>query len=94
MKVCKTDRYISFSGIACDENADKLMAMLEKHLLAHHGAEQWQQYFNNKRAEQKRMHHDNLNLVGSQVNPLYEYFNDCEDQEALDLLFKIEQECC
>ncbi|MEI6894704.1 MAG: N(2)-fixation sustaining protein CowN [Colwellia sp.] len=94
MKTVETDRYISFFGIACDENADKLVSMLETHLHANHGAVQWQQYFNHKRIEQKRMQHDNLNLVGSQVNALYEYFNECKDQQALDLLYKIEQECC
>lgn len=94
MKTDETDRYISFSGIACDENADKLITLLETNLSANHGSAQWQEYFNNKRVEQKRMKLDNLNLVGSQVNPLYEYFSECEDKEALDLLYKIEQECC
>lgn len=90
----ETDRYISFNGIACDANADKLMAILENHLRLNNGATQWQEYFIDKRKQQKRMNRDNLNLVGSQVNPLFEYFTDCGDDEALSLLYKIEQECC
>ena len=94
MKTVETDRYVSFCGIACDENSDKLIAMLDKHLRANHGSAEWQKYFNAKITEQKRMGRDNLNLIGNQTNPLYEYFNECEDSEATDLLYKVEQECC
>ena len=94
MKTVETDRYISFSGIACDANADKLIAILKNHLTKSHGSVEWQRYFTDKIIEQKRMGRDNLNLVGNQTNPLYEYFNECEDQKATELLFKIEQECC
>lgn len=40
------------------------------------------------------MQRDNLNFIGNQTNPLYEYFEVCEDTQALELLYKIEQECC
>lgn len=89
-----TDRYISFCGIDCDEKADKLITILEKHLQAKDGQTLWQKYFSDKCAEQKRMGRDNLNLIGNQINALYEYFNDCADKEAADLLYQIEQECC
>lgn len=89
-----SDRYISFCNIACDENSDKLIAMLNKHLDAKHGNPKWQEYFHLKCLEQKNMQRDNLNLIGNQTNPLYEYFTECADQEALDLLYQIEQECC
>lgn len=94
MTKVETDRYISFSGIACDANADKLIATLKGHLKEKHGSIEWQTYFCDKLTEQKHMKHDNLNLVGCQTNPLYEYFNECGDEEATSLLYKIEQECC
>lgn len=90
----ETDRYLSFTGIACDENADKLIGMLELHLTRKQGSKAWQQYFRAKLNEQKRMQHDNLNFVGCQTNPLYEYFGEVKDHEATKLLYRIEQECC
>ncbi|MFB9133827.1 N(2)-fixation sustaining protein CowN [Vibrio sp. AK197] len=88
------DRYISFCNIDCDNNANLLVSMLEHHLTANHGHAQWHSYFENKRQEQANMQRDNLNFVGNQLNMLYEYFRECEDQNALDLLYQIEQECC
>jgi hypothetical protein len=88
------DRYISFCNIECDKNADKLIAMLDKHLEAGTGSEQWRNYFREKRSEQVRMGRDNLNLIGNQINPLYEYFDECDDEEAQSLLYQLEQECC
>ena len=40
------------------------------------------------------MGRDNLNFVGNQLNVLYSYFAECDDSDALDLLYKLEQECC
>ncbi len=88
------DRYISFCNIECDENANHLMDMLNKHIQAGHGKEQWHSYFQNKMREQLNMGRDNLNFVGNQLNMLYSYFGECEDNDALDLLYKLEQECC
>lgn len=90
----EADRYISFCNIDCDKNAIQLVAMLEQHLTACHGAAQWHSYFANKRREQATMQRDDLNFVGNQLNMLYEYFRECDDQQALDLLYQIEQECC
>jgi len=89
-----TDRYISFCNIDCDENADQLMMMLDEHLAALHGKEQWHSYFHSKKQEQQNMGRDNLNFIGNQLNMLYSYFTECDDGEALDLLYKLEQECC
>ncbi|GLS92531.1 hypothetical protein GCM10007916_36030 [Psychromonas marina] len=88
------DRYISFLGIGCDGNADRLIGMLDKHLNAANGEAKWQRYFAQKRQQQVQFKHDNLNFIGHQTNTLYEYFNSCEDQQALSLLYKIEQQCC
>jgi hypothetical protein len=88
------DRYVSFVGIDCDANADHLIAMLDKHIQAGNGEEQWQHYFTQKRQQQRQLKHDNLNFIGHQTNTLYEYFSSCEDQLASSLLYKIEQQCC
>ncbi|MEE1673217.1 N(2)-fixation sustaining protein CowN [Agarivorans aestuarii] len=88
------DRYISFCNIQCDENADKFMAILIQHLKAKHGNPLWQDYFWQKIEEQQRIQRDNLHFIGNQTNPLYEYMEECDDQQAIDLLYKIEQECC
>ncbi|MFT6986040.1 MAG: hypothetical protein ACJAT7_001861 [Psychromonas sp.] len=89
-----SDRYRSFCGLNCDLNADKLIAMLEQNMLAGNGAKEWHRYFALKRAQQNKSNHDNLHFIGNQTNTLYEYFEQCQDQDALQLLYKIEQECC
>lgn len=88
------DRYISFCGIECDKNADKLIDMLNQHLSQNSGSENWQQYFVKKLKEKSNMKNDNLHFVGSQVNALFEYFTDCRDAQALELLAQLEDECC
>jgi hypothetical protein len=89
-----TDRYITFCNIDCDENAERLMALLEQHLDAKDGDAKWHNYFIKKRQEQQSTGRDNLNFVGHQINALYEYFEECGDQMASDLLYQVEQECC
>lgn len=89
-----TDRYVTFIGINCDVNADTLIQKLEMHLSAEHGEANWHTYFRQKRAQQAKMQHDNLYFIGSQMNNLYAYFEQCEDKDALALLWQIEQECC
>jgi hypothetical protein len=93
-KIKSAERYESFSGICCDVNADRLIAMLEKNLSSGKGDEKWHSYFSLKREQQKNANHDNLHFIGNQINILYEYLADCNDEEAKELLFKIEQECC
>lgn len=93
-EIKSAERYQSFSGICCDLNADQLIAMLERNLSSGHGDARWHSYFSQKRALQKKLHNDNLHFIGNQTNALYEYFTDCDDQEAKALLYKVEQECC
>jgi len=88
------DRYTSFMGLSCDVNADRLIQMLDTNISTEKGEYRWQEYFSKKRQEQVQLNHDNLNFVGHQTNTLYEYFASCEDAEALELLYKIEQQCC
>jgi len=88
------DRYVTFLGIGCDANAEKLMAMLDDNIKNAKGDNQWQQYFTQKRQQQQQLKHDNLNFIGHQTNTLYEYFTSCDDQLSIELLYKIEQQCC
>ncbi|WP_435235174.1 N(2)-fixation sustaining protein CowN [Psychromonas sp. PT13] len=90
----QNDRYVSFCGLDCDLKADELLAMLDQHLSDGNGDPKWQTYFTQKREVQKKLNHDNLNFVGHQTNTLYEYFDICEDQQAKELLYQIEQNCC
>ena len=89
-----TDRYVSFCGINCDIKADQLIALLEKNMNLGKGDPKWLTYFQQKRAQQMKSQHDNLNFIGHQTNTLYEYFEICNDEEATTLLYQIEQECC
>lgn len=88
------DRYISFCGIDCDANADELIKLLNESMLAHKGSEEWISYFQKKIAEQVKMGRDNLHFIHNQINALYEYFELCNDDIALVLLYQVEQECC
>lgn len=88
------DRYQSFVGLRCDLKADQLIEMLDSNINAGHGDERWHTYFSQKREQQAKLQHDNLNFIGNQINTLYEYFDLCEDDDAKSLLYKIEQECC
>ncbi|MGB1092890.1 MAG: N(2)-fixation sustaining protein CowN [Oceanobacter sp.] len=90
----ETDRYVSFCGIDCDGNAAELITTLDNHVQASDGDPRWVDYFQGKRKEQVERGQDNLYFVGSQVNALYAYLESCEDSEATDLLWKLEQECC
>ncbi|MDO6681732.1 MULTISPECIES: N(2)-fixation sustaining protein CowN [unclassified Oceanobacter] len=88
------DRYVSFCGIDCDGNANRLISMLENHLANDHGDMRWKTYFEQKRAQQAAMNQDNLYFIGAQMNSLYSYLESCEDEEVLSLLWQLEQECC
>jgi hypothetical protein len=48
----------------------------------------------NKRAGGSGPRPDNLFLIHSNINQVRELFESCRDEEALDLLFKLEEECC
>lgn len=89
-----TDRYVSFCGIECDLNAQRFMSKLEDCLSAGRGDPRWQDYFRQKRVQQAQMKQDDLYFIGAQMNNLYTYLEDLDDQELLDFLWQIEQECC
>lgn len=92
---CKvTDRYVSFEGIDCVGNAQRVMDFIDKHrAIPGHGNAFWE-YFANKRNPRSGPQPDNLLLIHSNINEIRELFETWEDVEALALLQQLEDECC
>lgn len=90
----KTDRYISFEGIDCDGNARRIMALIDRHLATPGRNNAFWDYFNKKRAGSADARPDELFLIHSNINQVREFFETCEDEEALRLLEQLEEECC
>ena len=86
------DRYITFLGLDCDRNADRMIEMLQTRMKA--GSSRWVAYFRQKLDENHRSGMDNLYFVGSQVNAQQSYFEEEADEEALALLWHLEHNCC
>ena len=92
--VAKTDRYISFEGIACDEHARRILRFIRECIGQSSRPSSWQSYFERKLVEIERMGQDELFFVGSQVNYIRELFEHHGHGEGLELLDRIEDECC
>ncbi|MBK1718342.1 N(2)-fixation sustaining protein CowN [Thiocystis violacea] len=90
----KTDRYISFEGIECDEIARRILGFIRDCLGESDRASNWSSYFERAVVENERIGQDELFLVGSQVNYIRELFEHHGHQPGLDLLDQIEDECC
>ena len=88
------DRYVSFCGIDCNKQANTLMEKLKQQIKELDPGNPWCRYFEQKFTQQAKIKHDNLFFVGSQLNNLYDFFEEIEDQEALNMLWKLEMECC
>ncbi len=89
-----TDRYISFEGIDCDGNAARLMACIENQLAQPGRSNAFWDYFMNKRQGGSGPRPDDLFLVHSNINQIRELFETWRDEEALELLLQLEEECC
>jgi hypothetical protein len=89
-----TDRYISFEGIDCDGNADRVMECIVNLLEQPGRNNAFWDYFMNKRAGGSGPKPDNLFLIHSNINQVRELFEECQDEEAINLLFQLEEECC
>ncbi|MTW20258.1 N(2)-fixation sustaining protein CowN [Allochromatium palmeri] len=92
----KTDRYISFEGIECDEQAQRVLHCIRDCTEAPQDgpSSSWTSYFERKLVEIARMGQDELFFVGSQVNYIRELFEHHGHRAGLDLLDQIEDECC
>lgn len=88
------DRYISFSGIDCDQRARQLVDLVHQQIAILGQDAQWSGYFATKLAESERCRQDELHFIGSQVNALRELFALSCNQEGLALLEALEEECC
>jgi hypothetical protein len=88
------DRYVTFEGLDCDRNATRLMAIVRQHIGDPAKAGQWGRYFSSKLVEQQRLGVDDLFFVGSQMNNLFAFFEECGDEASAELLYQVEQECC
>ncbi len=89
----KADRYLSFADIDCDGKARQVMACIEKNLAAGHGSPFWP-YFLAKRQPRSGPVPDDLFLVHSHINQIREFFEECADVAALELLLDVEETCC
>ena len=88
------DRYISFDGLQCDENANQIVSTIRDYLDKVDKEDKWRRYFEMKFTEQQRMGVDDLFFVGSQMNALYDFFSAIEEKAGAELLYRVEQECC
>lgn len=95
-----TDRYISYVNIDCEGNSKKLMTLLLWNIDDPTKSNLFWDKFKEKLAlVGKSQEHngrciDELFLIHTYINNLYEIFEQFEDYAALDLLDKIERECC
>lgn len=92
--VDQTDRYVSFCGIDCDLNARRLMETLDRHLSAPGRSNAFWDYFQKKRRGEGAPQADDLFLIHCNINQIREFLEDCEDEDGLTLLTRIELECC
>jgi len=95
-----TDRYVTYKNIDCEGNSKTLMAMLRRHIDDPEKTNPFWEQFKlklekvGKPQENNGRCLDELFLIHTYINNLYEIFEEYEDEEALDLLDRIERECC
>ncbi len=100
MTTTTTDRYVTYKNIDCEGNAKRLMEMLLWHIDQPERCDLFWDKFKEKLAqcgnpdENSGRCLDELFLIHTYVNNLYEIFEQYEDSAALDLLSQIERECC
>jgi len=88
------DRYVSFIGLDCDAKAAQLMALIRRHIDSPERSNAFWEYFKKKAAGGSGPRPDALFLIHSNLNQIRELFETYADTEALDLLERIEEECC
>lgn len=97
---CNTDRYVTYKNIDCEGNSKKLMEMLRRHIDVPEKSNVFWEKFKEKltQIDKPQDNHgrriDELFLIHTYINNLYEIFEEFEDDEALALLDQIERECC
>jgi len=95
-----TDRYVTYKNIDCEGNARQLMTLLLRHIDDPGKSNPFWEKF---RAMLARIGQpetnggrciDALFLIHTYINNLYELFEEHDDTQALELLDRIERECC
>ncbi len=100
MKPLQTDRYVTYRNIDCEGNSKKIMSMLLSYIDDPDKTNAFWEKFREKLAlvgkpkENNGRNIDELFLIHTYINNLYELFEEFEDAEALALLDQIERECC
>jgi len=95
-----TDRYVTFRNIDCEGNSKRLMALLRRHIDDPEKTNPFWEGFKEKlaRVGQPQANGgrclDELFLIHTYINNLYEIFEEYQDDAALELLQQIERECC
>ena len=95
-----TDRYVTYKNIDCEGNSKRLMALLRRHIDDPARSNPFWEKFKEKLAlvgrpgENGGRSIDELFLIHTYINNLYEIFDEYEDEDALVLLQQIERECC
>ena len=92
---CKsTDRYVSFQGIDCAGNARRIMECIDRHMAIPGRSNAFWEYFAKKRAGGAGPKPDDLFLLHANINQIRELFETWADEEAMELLVQLEEECC
>jgi len=95
-----TDRYVTYRNIDCDGNAKKLIALLRSHIDDPGKSNAFWEKFKEllekigKPSENNGRQIDEIFLIHTYINNLYEIFEEYQDETALTLLDQIERECC
>ncbi|OSM06840.1 N(2)-fixation sustaining protein CowN [Magnetofaba australis] len=88
------DRYITFTGLDCEERATRFMQRLYEMVEEEGEGSKWRGYFAQKFDGMRKMGQDDLYFIGSQMNALYGFLESREDEGMQKVLWDIEQECC
>ncbi|SFN43721.1 hypothetical protein SAMN05660284_01479 [Formivibrio citricus] len=94
MKTESPDRYVSFAGLDCDGQARRLVALLRPYMDDPEKRNAFWELFARKLAPESGPRHDELFLIHAHLNILRDQLELHEDHAALELLDKIEHECC
>ena len=100
MKSNQTDRYVSYKNIDCKGNSKQLMTLLCRHIDDPEKSNPFWEKFKEMLSligvtqEKGSRHIDELFLIHTYINNLYEIFEEYDDNIALALLEQIERECC
>lgn len=88
------DRYLTFKGLNCDGKAAQILERIQQCLDQSDSASPWQTYFRLKLERRQALGQDALFFVGSQITQIREFFEAYNDQEALALIERVEEDCC